>query len=74
MRGEPQRFVLQEPPADGVLRLYPFRFFDLVTRRWWRARYVAEFNDIVARYPAFQITGRPELRERGETFPGLFRP
>lgn len=46
-----------------TIALYPFRFYDLVTRKWWRARYVCELPQIAERYAAFQIIGRPELRE-----------
>lgn len=46
-----------------TLAYYPFRFYDLVTRKWHQARYRARLPVIAERYHAFQITGRPELRE-----------
>ena len=49
----------------GVSRivLYPFEHFDLRTRRWLRARYVAQLEEIAMRYPAFRVTGAPEIRD-----------
>jgi hypothetical protein len=48
-----------------VLKLYPFRFRDAVTRKWVHARYKAEQHEIAARYPPgdWEITGDPELRD-----------
>ena len=43
--------------------LYPFSYFDLLRRRWMRARYVAEFEEIAVRYGCFRIEGPPEIRE-----------
>ncbi len=43
-------------------RLYPFSFYDLMRRRWTRARYVASLDDLAARYDCFRIEGPPELR------------
>ena len=43
--------------------LYPHRFYDPITRRWHRARYVARLEQIAANGRPFQITGAPELRE-----------
>jgi hypothetical protein len=46
-----------------TITLYPFRAYDVLRRRWYRARYVAEIDEIGRRVPAFQITGRPEIRD-----------
>ena len=43
--------------------LYPFRYRSEVTRKWVRARYVAEQREIAARYAEWEITGPPEVRE-----------
>ena len=32
-------------------------------RRWLKARYVANFDEIALRYGAFRIEGAPEVRE-----------
>lgn len=45
------------------IELYPFRAYDLVRRRWYRARYVAAIDEIGKRVPAFQIIGPAEIRE-----------
>jgi len=45
------------------LVLYPFRFRDPVTRKWVRARYVAEREVIAARYAEWEIIGPPEIRD-----------
>jgi hypothetical protein len=45
-----------------TLALYPFRFYDLVRRRWFRGRYVAEIHEIAERHAAFQLIGEPEIR------------
>jgi hypothetical protein len=50
-----------ERPIDRI-ELYPFRYYDIRTRRWWKARYVCRLEEIAVRYAAFQITGRPEIR------------
>lgn len=42
----------------GPVMLYPFEYFDLVRRRWLRARYQARIDEIAHRYPAFKIVGR----------------
>lgn len=42
--------------------LYRHRFFDPVTRRWRRARYVASLEQIAANGRPFQLTGA-ELRD-----------
>lgn len=47
------------------MELYPFAYFDPLRRKWMRARYVATLEDIAKRYPAFRITGAPELRTEG---------
>lgn len=43
--------------------MYPFEYFDVRTRRWWRARYVCQFWEISERYAAFRIIGAPEVRD-----------
>ncbi len=48
--------------APALVVLYPFRFRDPVTRRWVRARYVAERHEIAARYAEWEIAGPPEYR------------
>ena len=57
--------------APTVLILYPFRFRDPVTRKWVRARYVAEREVIAARYTEWEIVGKPELRRPVD---GAFTP
>jgi hypothetical protein len=52
-------FALQPP---GPPSYYPFRFFDDVTKKWTRARYVAELHVIAERYAQWEITGPPEIR------------
>jgi hypothetical protein len=54
------------------LVLYPFRFRDVVTGKWSKARYVATREDIEARYAEWEIVGQPEIREAGRT--GYFSP
>src|SRR4030095_12481857 len=49
-------------PGAEELRLYPFRFRDPVSRKWVRARYVAERHEIEARYTVWEIVGQPEYR------------
>ena len=45
------------------LELYPFRFRDSLTKKWVRARYVAELHEIAARYGEYEIIGPPEIRD-----------
>ena len=45
--------------------LYPFRYLDPVLKRWVKARYVAEQEDVAARYERWEIIGPPEIRKRG---------
>ena len=47
-------------PAPIVL--YPFKFRSERTGRWVCARYLADLNEIAARYAEWQITGAPETR------------
>jgi hypothetical protein len=56
---------------DDVLRLYAFRFYDSISKRWVRARYVATMEEIQTRHQQFEIIGEPELRKRGDPFKGL---
>ena len=50
------------------IELYPFSYFDLMRRKWVRARYRAQLQTIAERYPAFQITGAAEIRDGGDSF------
>lgn len=50
-------------PATIRLVLYPFEYFDLLRRKWMRARYVATIDDIAMRGQPFRIIGQPEIRE-----------
>ncbi len=45
------------------LELFPFRFRDPVTGKWVRARYVAERQEIAARYVEWEIIGPAEIRD-----------
>ncbi len=54
--------MTDERPIERV-ELYPFSYFDLMRRKWMRARYRAEFDVIATRYGAFRIEGAPEVRE-----------
>jgi len=45
------------------IELFPFRYRDPRTRKWIRARYVAERHEIAARYAEWEITGPAEIRE-----------
>ncbi len=45
------------------LELFPFRDRDPVTRKWVRARYVADRHEIAARYAEWAIIGPPQIRE-----------
>lgn len=62
----------EEAAEAAPLVLHPFSYFDMVRRRWYRARYVAEFREIVERHMAFRIEGEPEVRQRSRG--GHFRP
>jgi hypothetical protein len=44
------------------LEFFPFRYRDPLTRKWVRARYVAERHVIAERYAEFEIIGLPEIR------------
>jgi len=61
-------FSLQPP---GTRSYYPFRFFDDVTKKWTRARYVAELHVIAERYAQWEIIGPPEIRSGSAT---MFTP
>ena len=54
-----------------AIELYPFRYRDLVTGKWVRARYKAELHQITARYAEWKIDGPPEIRTPIE---GYFAP
>ena len=47
---------------SGPRSYYPFRFFDDVTKKWTRARYVADLHVIAERYAQWEIIGPPEIR------------
>jgi hypothetical protein len=64
-------FALQPGPPS----YYPFRFFDDVTKKWTRARYVAELHVIAERYSQWEIIGPPEIRKDvGGSFNPFRRP
>ena len=44
------------------LELFPFRYRDPRTRKWIRARYVAD-RQIAARYAEWEIIGQAEIRD-----------
>jgi len=50
-------------PAPAVLELYPFEAFDLVRRRWVKARHRATLADLGQDGCPFRIVGAPERRE-----------
>ena len=45
------------------LELFPFRYRDPRTGRWGRARYLAEQQEIAARYAEWEIIGPAEIRD-----------
>jgi hypothetical protein len=45
------------------LELYAFAYFDAITQKWHRARYVATIDAIGTRYGPFPLLGKPEVRE-----------
>ena len=45
------------------LELFPFRYRDRLTGKWVKARYVAEPQEIAARYSEWEIIGPPEIRD-----------
>lgn len=55
---------------EKPLVLYPFRYFDLPTRKWVKARYKATLDQLCDRHDCFQITGMPEKREGNGTTAG----
>jgi hypothetical protein len=57
-------FALQPP---GPRSYYPFRFLDEVTKKWVRARHVAQLHVIAERYAQWQIIGSPEIRSGSAT-------
>jgi hypothetical protein len=48
--------------APAPVVLYPFRYRDPLTGGWVRARYLADLNEIAARYDRWEIVGAPETR------------
>jgi hypothetical protein len=48
--------------APTILLVYPFRFRDPLTRKWTKARYLAERRELEERYVEFEIIGEPEIR------------
>ena len=59
-----------QPSADPLV-LYVFRFRDLVSGKWVRARYKAERTEIIVRYAEWELCGPPEIRRRAS---GVFTP
>jgi hypothetical protein len=65
------------PPRDdlvyrtGRLFLFPFRTRNELTGKWVRARYKAEYHELMARYAEWEIIGPPEIRRPGG---GAFSP
>lgn len=49
-------------PTSTKIELYPFEAFDLVRRRWVKARHVATLEDLGRDGRPFRITGAPERR------------
>jgi hypothetical protein len=45
------------------LELSSFRYRDRLTRKWVKARYVAERHEISARYAEWETIGAPEIRD-----------
>jgi hypothetical protein len=45
------------------LELFAYRYRDLRTGKWIRARYRAERQEIAARHTEFEIIGPPEIRD-----------
>lgn len=52
-----------EPTPPAELEFYPFEAFDLVRRRWVKARHVATLEDLGRDGCPFRIIGAPERRE-----------
>jgi hypothetical protein len=50
-------------PETTRTELYRFQYFDLMRRKWTKARYRAELKEIAARYGCFKLDGPPEIRE-----------
>ena len=50
-------------PAPRILLLYPFESFDLVRRKWTRARHRLELHELGRDGCPFRIIGEPERRE-----------
>lgn len=48
------------------MELYPFRYRDLLTGKWVQARYLAERDEIAARYAEWELIGAPEIRQGGD--------
>lgn len=44
------------------IELYPFEAYDLIRRRWVKARYVCEIDQLPFDRPV-RITGKPEVRD-----------
>jgi hypothetical protein len=54
--------------------VYPFRYRDPLTRKWVRARYLAERHEIAARYSEWEIIGQPEVRRPRDGWFNPWRP
>ena len=58
-----------QPLAPDAVLLYPFRYRDPLTRKWFRARYKATLEEIAARHVDWELTGPAEIRTgRGAMF------
>lgn len=55
-----------ELTTPAVLELYPFEAFDLVRRRWVKARHVATLENLGRDGCPFRIIGAPERRTVGD--------
>ena len=55
---------MSEAPSEICrIVLYPFSYYDLMRRKWMRARYDATIENIAARGAPFRIEGKSEIRE-----------
>ena len=55
--------MTEASPVFRRIVLYPFEYYDLVRRKWMRARYVATIENIAQKGAPFRIIGPPEIRE-----------
>jgi hypothetical protein len=57
-----------------TLVLYPFRFRDLLTGKWVRARHKLQVPELQRHYADWEITGAPEIRRVTEMSVQPFNP